>query len=103
MQLTELKPKFDAAGVGLVAISADTVEDSKEFVQEKKITVTLLSDPKLEAIGAFGVAMEGKDIAVPSTFIVSQDKVIHWKYIGENMTDRPDGIELLEKAKALKR
>jgi peroxiredoxin len=85
-----------------VAISADTEEDSKAFIEDKGITVPLLSDPDLVAIKAWGVAMDGEDIAVPATFIVDEDQIIQWKYIGENMTDRSDGEAVLEMAIKLK-
>ena len=58
----------------------------------------LLSDPALKVIGDYGVAMKGKDIAVPSTFIITKDKKIHWQYVGENMADRPNEEEMLNLA-----
>ncbi|MCP4679403.1 MAG: peroxiredoxin family protein [Deltaproteobacteria bacterium] len=95
MKLTEIKHKFDEQGVGLAAISADTKEDSREFIEDKGITVPLLSDPALKVIGDYGVAMKGEDIAVPSVFIITKDKKIQWQYVGENMTDRPSEEEIL--------
>jgi len=82
-----------------VAISADTQADSTEFIAEKKICVPLLSDPDLKVISAYGVAMEGEDIAVPATFIIDGKGGIRWRYVGENMTDRPEGEALLDQAK----
>ena len=93
---------YKKENIGLAAISADTREDSAEFVEEEGISVPLLADPELTAIKAYGVAMEGKDIAVPATFVVGQDKTIRWSYVGENMTDRPDEEEMLEIAKKAK-
>ena len=82
-----------------MAISADPPEDSAEFIAEDEITVPLLSDPGLVAISAYGVAMDGNDIAVPAVFVVKQDRTIVWSYVGENMADRPDSAGLLEAAK----
>jgi len=62
------------------------------------VTVPLLADPTLTVIQAYGTAMEGKDIAVPSTFIVGTDRTILWKYIGETMADRPSEEEILQMA-----
>ena len=93
-----MKPEFEKQQIGLVAISADTREDSAEFIEEKGITVPLLADPALEVISAYGVAMDGKEIAVPATFIIDKNKKIVWKYVGENMTDRPDEKEVLQMA-----
>lgn len=102
MKLSRLKPAFDASGIGLVAISADSQKDSRQLLKEKPIEVPLLSDPELTTIKSWGVAMEGQDIAVPATFIVSQDKIVRWKYIGQDMTDRPDEREIINKAKSLR-
>ena len=93
-----MKPEFDKNHIGLAAISADTMADSKAFIEDKGITVPLLADPEMTVIKAWGVAMEGEDIAVPSTFVVSREKTIVWKYIGENMTDRPSEAEVLQLA-----
>ena len=66
----------------------------------KGLTLPLLSDPEMKIISAYGVAMDGEDIAVPATFIIDQERRIRWKYVGENMTDRPDSRGLLELAVA---
>ena len=94
--------EFKENNISLAAISADTKEDSAEFIEEKGIGVPLLSDPDLTAVKAYGVAMEGQDIAVPATFVIGQDKTIRWKYVGENMTDRPSEEEVLGLAKRAK-
>ena len=38
--------------------------------------------------------MKGQDIAVPSVFVVGQDKKIHYEKVGESISDRasPDTI-----------
>jgi hypothetical protein len=43
----------------------------------------------------WGVAMEGRDIAVPSVFVVLPNGTIFWKKVGENMADRPSSSEIL--------
>jgi peroxiredoxin len=91
-----MKGEFDKMGIGLVAISADSSEDSAEFAKDDEITLPLLADPELKVISAYGVAMEGNDIAVPATFVIRQDHTIASSYIGENMTDRPDAAHTLE-------
>ena len=49
---------------------------------------------RIESIALALVTMEGEDIPVPSTFIVRQDRTIHWKHVGETMADRPANKEL---------
>ncbi len=61
----------------------------------------LLSDPAPSVISTYGVAMDGEDIAGPATFIIDGTGAIHWRYIGENVTDRPDEAKLLDMAKKI--
>ncbi len=46
--------------------------------------------------------MDGDEIAVPSVFVIGQDKKVHFAYVGESITDRPSADTLLEKAEAAK-
>jgi peroxiredoxin len=87
--------------VALVAISADTQEDSRGFTKDLGLRMPLLADPELKVISAYGVAMEGKDIAVPSTFVLDETGAIRWHYVGENMKDRPAAQILLDQAASL--
>ncbi len=93
---------FETVGVELVAISADPQEDSKKFIAEKGITAPLLSDVSLKVASAYGVAMKGRDIAVPSTFILRQNGTIAWRHVGESMADRPSNPALLRYAAKLR-
>jgi peroxiredoxin len=93
-----MKEEFSKRGIGLAAISADYPADSTALIEKENITVPLLSDPTLEVISTYGLAMEGDDIAVPSTLIINQNKEIHWKYVGEDMKDRPSAQTVLELA-----
>jgi peroxiredoxin len=72
----------------------DEVEDSIELIEDKQISIPLLRDPDMQVIKAYGVAMDGEDIAVPATFVVRQDRTIHWQHIGETMADRPPTEDL---------
>lgn len=85
----------------LVAISADSAEDSRGL--EERIgpfEFPLLSDPGVKVAQRYGVAMKGEDIAVPSMFIVMPDRRVAWKYVGENPKDRPAVEQMLEQLDA---
>jgi len=99
--LSQQKARFDASHVELVAISVDSPEDSKEFEENKELTMPLLSDPEMKIISAYGVAMKGNDIAVPSVFVVDSSGTIRWFHVGETMMDRPAAEVLLEEAEKL--
>ena len=76
-----------AKEVPIVAVSADSPAESVAYAEEQFIAFPLLSDPKLVAITAWGVRMEGGDIAVPATFVVRKDGRIQWRYVGETQAD----------------
>lgn len=82
--------------MGLAAISADAAEESVALADKLAIGFPLLSDTDLRAATAWGVAMQGKDIAVPATFVVLPDRRVFWKKVGESVTDRADNDEILE-------
>jgi peroxiredoxin len=59
------------------------------------LTFPLLSDPDLKTAIAYGVAMEGRDIAIPAIFVVNGAGEITFRYVGESPADRPDAEDLL--------
>lgn len=60
----------------------------------------LLSDPDLHVTSSYGVAMKGRDIAVPSVYVVRQDHTISFHKVGETVGDRPSPDEVLAQVTA---
>jgi peroxiredoxin len=81
----------------------DPKEESVKLAQELGLHFPLLRDDGLRVASAYGVAMEGRDIAVPSVFVVNKDRAIVWKQVGENMTDRASPAEVVHQAHAAAR
>lgn len=79
-----------------MAISVDSMEDSVAFASKLSITFPLLHDAGLKTALAYGVAMEGDEIAVPAVFIVSRDLRIVYRHVGESIVDRPSAESLLD-------
>lgn len=86
----------------VVAISVDDTPDSVALAGKLGITFPLLKDEGLKAALAYGVAMQGDEIAVPSVFIVSREKKIVFQHVGESVVDRPSVSRLLEEVDKLK-
>src|SRR5262249_11836225 len=85
--------EFGAAGVRVIAISPDTLEQNRAVVERFGLEFPILSDPKLAAVDAFGVrhagaGMEGNDISRPATFI-ADDGLIRWKNVTDDYRVRP--------------
>ena len=75
-QLVELQEnlgRFEAEGAMVLAVSADSIADSTEWARDDGVTFPLASDSKGRAIRAYGVRHEGKEIAVPSVFVIVPD------------------------------
>ena len=50
----------------------------------------VVADPELALIRKFGVEMQGREIAIPSMFVLeAKTGRVTWRYIGETMFDRP--------------
>ena len=101
-QLAGLKedfPKFAAVHSTIMAVSTDPVGDSADYNQQWQFPFSLLSDPELHVIDAYGARHPkghgGKDIARPTTVIIDPQKIVRYKYIGKDPTDRPTDNEII--------
>ena len=79
----------------VVAISADSAEDSRDYAQQQGLTFPLLSDPDASVMDAYGVRMVNTNIAVPATFLISMEGTVIWSHIGETQADFADIPALL--------
>jgi peroxiredoxin len=86
----------------MVAISVDPAADSSKLAADLGLHFPLLSDADLHVASAYGVAMKGRDIAVPAVFVVRRDRTIAWKKIGEDMTDRASTSDVLDQVRKAK-
>jgi len=89
---------FRAAGVRVVAISPDSVDDNRKVVERFGLEFPILSDPRLVATDAFGVRhaearMDGADIPRPATFI-ADDGAVRWRDLTDDyrVRPRPDAV-----------
>lgn len=79
----ELLPQFHEKGAVVLGVSKDTVASHKKFEQKFQLPFTLLSDPELGVIKAYGVWQEkrGRDGKptmglVRSTYLIDENGVI---------------------------
>lgn len=107
-----------AEGFEIVAISPDTPEKLSETAKEHELPYTLLSDGKLDAAKAMGVAfsldtvtslkyrafgvslVEGS-LPVPAVFLVDENGVIRYTHSETDYTKRLDPDALVKAAKEL--
>lgn len=92
MQLEGSYDKLTEAGLGVVAISYDTVEILRSFADRKGgFRYTMLADPQSEIIERFGLrnpnpapGSRGDGMAFPGTYIVDADGIVREKFFEDN-------------------
>ena len=100
--LTERISEFEKRNIKLLSIASDSVRLLRQFKEENKFKVDIISDRGAIISKQYGVNWYapggGSKInikqAVPSKFLINQDGIIVWKYIGKDKTDRPS-IEMM--------
>jgi peroxiredoxin len=95
---------FQAAGAKLVAVSVDSVEQNRGVVERLGLTFSLLSDPGLVAVDAFGLRHVGGnpfpeppatgDIARPAIYLI-ENGAIRWRYLTDSYRVRADPDDVL--------
>ena len=76
------RKEFAARGLSVAVVSYDSPEKQNAFATDRKLHVTLISDPKSEIIDAFGLRNErhisGRFAGIPhpAAFIVRRDRTI---------------------------
>jgi peroxiredoxin Q/BCP len=64
--------------VEVIGVSFDSAESHKEFVAKYNLNFTLLADPDGKIADAYGVRMEGKNMAKRVSFLIGPDgKIVH--------------------------
>ncbi len=87
----------------LISIAADSERLLRNFKEENGFSVNIVADRLTKIIKQYGVYWYAKGgggtmkvkQAFPSTFIINKNKLIVWKYIGQDKTDRPSMEKLL--------
>ena len=77
----------------MVAITVDSVEESRRLAGMQGYTFPILSDPGAKTIRAYGVVHEGggedgHDIARPAEFLVDDTGTIRWVNLAESLLAR---------------
>jgi peroxiredoxin len=90
-----------------VAISVDSPETTRNWMQQQGYTFTFLSDPNTEAIKRYdlvhaGQGEGGHDIARPAEFLLDSTGTVRWIHLTENYFMRARAEDVVEVSKLLK-
>jgi peroxiredoxin len=105
-ELAESRDVFKRRGARVIAISADSRDESIEFARRLEqsggvspLWFPLLRDPGADVAAQWGVAVYDEPVAVPSTFVVRGDGSVAWSKVGASAGDRstiPDVLAVLD-------
>ena len=97
---------LQALGVRPVAISVDEPEVSRNLSASHGYTITILSDPNLEAIKKYdlvhaGAGEKGHDIARPAEFLIDSSGTVRWVNLTSDFRVRARPEQIIEAARSL--
>ena len=103
MELESQLEGFRKRGLGVAALSYDSVEVLKDFATRRRITYPLLSDPESRIIRAFGIINEidypeghaNHGIPFPGTFVANEKDIIESKEFEKAYQERRTAASLL--------
>jgi alkyl hydroperoxide reductase subunit AhpC len=94
--------------VQILAVSIDSHENSKRFVQKLKenfpgeFDFPSLEDRNHKVIDRYGILNpEGKGWPHPATYIIDKQGVVRWKFVETDYTKRPTNEQILEALRAI--
>lgn len=94
-----------ARGAQVLAVSADSLEDTRALAQRLGLTFPLLADPERAVIRRYGVEDAANEIAWPALFLVTRgvagEGQIRWREVSDDYRDRPSVVGLLTQLKRL--
>jgi peroxiredoxin Q/BCP len=87
--------------VEIIGVSFDSAESHKKFIADYKLNFTLLADADGKVADAYGVRMEGKNMAKRVSFLIGLDgKIVHVTDAGNpdtHVSEMKDAIAGLKK------
>lgn len=123
--LGKIEPQLKTLGYQIIAVTPDAPAELSKTLGKQKLSYTLLSDAKMSAARALGLAFRVDDatfkkyqgygidlekssgqthhlLPVPAVYLVGKDGMLHFSYVNPNYKVRLNGDVLLAAAKAYK-
>jgi len=95
--------------VQILAVSIDSHELSKKFVQKLKerfpaseLDFPLLEDKEHKVIDRYGIFNpDGRGWPHPATYVVDKKGIVRWKFVEVDYTQRPTNEQILQELRKL--
>jgi len=103
VELESQREAIQSRGLGLAAVSYDSVAILKDFATRKKIAFPLLSDPGSTVIRAFGILNEADyppgqlahGVPYPGTFVTDAQAIVRSKFFEKTYVERRTAASFL--------
>jgi peroxiredoxin len=96
-QFEPVKQEIESKGASVVFVAAEKREGffkPEKFLERRHVSWPFLLDEDRAVTKAWGVynkiALDAFNIAKPATFVVGQDGIVKYAYLGKNQLDRAD-------------
>jgi len=92
--------EFQALNAEILAVSVEEPEMGRYVSELLQLQYPVLADAERRAVDLYGVYnLLGDSLATPSVFVIDQQGVIRWEYIGQSSSDRPTNEMILEQVR----
>jgi alkyl hydroperoxide reductase subunit AhpC len=98
----------EKANVQILAVSIDSHEDSKQFIQKLnerspgRIDFPMLEDKSHKVIDRYGILNpDGKGWPHPATYVIDKQGVVRWLFVDVDYTKRPTNEQILRELRKL--
>ncbi|HEM61640.1 MAG TPA: redoxin domain-containing protein [Chloroflexi bacterium] len=92
--------EFQALNTEILAISVEEPEMGRYVSELLQLQYPVLTDEARHAVDLYGVYnLLGDSLATPSVFVIDQQGVIRWEYIGQSSGDRPTNGMILDQVR----
>jgi hypothetical protein len=102
VELEQSYPAIREQGLGLAAVSYDSVDVLKSFAARKQITFPMLSDPGSKIIRSYGILNESVEktnqffgVPYPGTYVLDAKGVVVAKYFEDDYKERETAASIL--------
>ena len=100
--MTEQYQEFVDAGVEIIAVAPDMVENARSYVEEHYIPFPCLVDPGHEIYDRYQVESKALSLGQrPGLFIVDTEGITQFAYIGRQQWEIPRNDDVLEKCRGI--
>jgi peroxiredoxin len=95
VELQSRQAEFTKLDASLIALSVDSVDDSKALSERESLSMPILSDPDRAITKAFGLDDPANEISWPAVYVLARDGTVAWRVVLEGYKERPPADDIL--------